>query len=57
MNALPDHVTRYNHRKPGLVDAPRVYIPFSNVDILSWMSIAFGSSVMIVLGVMILRMM
>ena len=57
MNALPDHVTRYNPRKPGLLDAPRVYNPYSKVDIFSWLAIAFGSSVMIVLSVMILRMM
>lgn len=55
MNTLPDHVTRYNHRRPGLLDAPRVYNPYSKGDILSWLAMIVSTSMLVVLGVMLLQ--
>lgn len=55
MNALPDHVTRYNHRHPGLLDAPRVYRVSTGSDFGSWVVIAFSVTVLIVITVMMLQ--
>lgn len=51
----PDHVTRYNHRNLGYLDAPRVYNPDSRFDWASFLLIVLCVAVMIVLGVMLLQ--
>lgn len=55
MNTLPDHVTRYNHRRPGLLDAPRVYRVRTRGEFESWALITLSVAVMIAIGVMLLQ--
>ena len=55
MNTLPDHVTRYNHRRPGLLDAPRVYRVSTRSEVGSWVLIYFSVSVLIAISVMLLQ--
>lgn len=55
MNTLPDHVTRYNHRRPGLLDAPRVYKVRTRGEIESWALLTLSVSVLIAVGVMLLQ--
>lgn len=50
----PDHVTRYNHRDLGYLDAPRTYSPRSGWDIASTVAIILAGAVLITLAVMIL---
>lgn len=55
MNTLPDHVTRYNHRRPGLLDAPRVYRVSTRGEFESWALIALSVAVLIAISVMLLK--
>lgn len=52
---MPDHVTRYNHRRPGLLDAPRVYRVSTRNEFGSWAIIALSVAILIAIGVMILQ--
>lgn len=55
MYPLPNHVTRYNHRHPGLLDAPKTYAVRSFSGIGEKMVIACAVAVLIVVSVMILQ--
>lgn len=55
MNTLPDHVTRYNHRRPGLLDAPRVYKVTTRGEYESMAIIILSVAVLIAIGVMLLQ--
>lgn len=52
---MPDHVTRYNHRRPGLLDAPRVYRVSTRSEAGSWTLIALSVVTLIAFGVKILQ--